>query len=152
MFEGIAVATDRYAYKEWVVPKPRRDKDGNVSKRPILVPWIRRDQRDKRPAEARHRADNSNFKPRITFEYILTWIAILILPGAYFGGKNNRGINNIYRNAPCFMRRYIHFVNNRDRRKDGEPGYNPLFKVRPVLNTVMVGLCRAWIAGEKNHN
>ena len=66
MFECIAVATDRYAYKEWVVPKSRQDNDGNVSKQPILVPWIRRDQRDKRPAEARHRADNSNFKPRIT--------------------------------------------------------------------------------------
>jgi hypothetical protein len=73
------------------------------------------------------------------------------LSGAYFGGKNNCGINNIYQNAPYgvsipfiqnamprdafdFMRRYIHFVNNRDRR---------------ILDTVMDGLRRAWIAGEK---
>jgi hypothetical protein len=53
------------------------------------------------------------------------------------------------RDAFDFMQRYIHFVNNRDRRKDGKPGYNPLFKVQPVLNTVMDGLRRAWIAGEK---
>ena len=166
IFEGIAIATERYAYKEWVIPKPRRDKDGNITKRPIFVPWICRGQRDKRPAEARHRADCSEFKPKVTIEYVLAWIGILILSGAYFGGKNNRGINNIYRNAPYgvsvpfiqnsmprnafdFMRRYIHFVDNRDRRKDGEPGYDPLFKVRPVLDAVMDGLRRAWVAGEK---
>jgi hypothetical protein len=115
-----------------------------------------------------HCADNSNLKPRITAEEcIFVWNAILIFSCVYFGGKNNCGINNIYQNAPYgvsipfiqntmprdafdFMQRYIHFVNNRDRRKDGKPGYNPLFKVQPVLNTVMDGLRRAWIAGEKN--
>jgi hypothetical protein len=40
-------------------------------------------------------------KPDITPKYIIACVAIVILAGVFAGGKNNRGIKNIYRSAPC---------------------------------------------------
>jgi hypothetical protein len=39
-------------------------------------------------------------KPDITPNYIIVWVAICILAGAFAGGKNNRGIKNMHGSAP----------------------------------------------------
>jgi hypothetical protein len=52
------------------------------------------------------------------------------------------------RDAFTFMRRYLHFCDNRDRKPKGAPGYDPLFKVKFALHAVQQGLISAWIAGQ----
>jgi len=56
------------------------------------------------------------------------------------------------RDAFEFLRRRIHFAEN-DQRKNqgknqGEPGYDPLFKVRYVLDEIGKGLIKVWHAGK----
>ena len=90
-------------------------------------------------------------KPDITPNYIIAWIGICILAGAFAGGKNNRGIKNMYRSAPygysipyiqnsmtepcfIFLRRFLHFADNSKWKKRGEAGHDVLFKVCHVLD------------------
>mgnify|MGYP000973096898 CR=1 FL=1 len=47
-----------------------------------------------------------------------------------------------------FLRRHIYFVENDQRKKEGEPGYDPLFKVQYVLEKIGKGLIKVWQAGQ----
>ena len=51
--------------------------------------------------------------------------------------------NAMTRDAFEFMRRHIHFVDNRHQKKKGEHGYSPLFKVRQIMNDIMINLQKA---------
>jgi hypothetical protein len=165
LFKWIADCTKQYAYTDWVVPAPRKDRDGNTTSRPILSPVFVSEGQSP-PRNARHRADKSPVKPDITPNYIIAWIAICILAGAFAGGKNNRGIKNMYRSAPygysipyiqnampeeyfIFLRRFLHFADNSKRKKRGEDGHDVLFKVRHVLDEIMKGIQKSWNAGER---
>ena len=53
------------------------------------------------------------------------------------------------RDAFEFLRRHIHFAENDQRKNAGESGYDPLFKVRYVLDEIGKGLIRVWRAGQK---
>ena len=74
--------------------------------------------------------------------------------GAFFNGDNNRGIDAIYSNASygvsipfiqntmpqtafVFLRNFIHFSRTKDQQASGRRGYDPLFKVRSIINMLM---------------
>jgi hypothetical protein len=48
-----------------------------------------------------------------------------------------------------FMRGYIHFVDNDKKKEAGQSGYDPLFKVRTVLELMMTGIQKCWTAGQR---
>ena len=52
------------------------------------------------------------------------------------------------RDAFEFLRRHIHFADNHKQKRQGETGYDPLFKVRYVLDEIGKGLKRVWSAGK----
>ena len=45
--------------------------------------------------------------------------------------------NTMPSHAFDFARRYIHFANNNKQNKNGETGYDPLFKVQNIMDIVM---------------
>ncbi len=45
--------------------------------------------------------------------------------------------------------RHIHFADNHKQKHQSEPGYDPLFKVRYVLDEIGKGLIGVWSAGKK---
>ena len=164
LFGYIAEMTENYAYKEWVTETERRDRDGKPTKKKFFVPFHRRSKRESLPAGARHRADNARTKYTITPYFIMAWVAIAIISGAHFGDRRNH--RKVWMNAPYgisipyiqnamprdafeFMRRYIHFTDNKDKKPTNHPHYNPLYKVQYVLNELMNGMRTAWIAGDK---
>ena len=122
-FLKVAEMTNKYAYTDRVVEKIVTDRDGKAKKRPMLVE-VTDDS-----LESRCRAEKEKYKFRATPGFVMCWIAILILQGALFGTHKppsrtmweNRpyGIPNPYvQNAMSgaafeFMRRYIHFADNR---------------------------------------
>ncbi len=53
------------------------------------------------------------------------------------------------RNAFEFMRRHIHFTDNRNKKSSDHPCYDPLFKVKYIMNELMNSMRKAWIAGGK---
>ena len=57
--------------------------------------------------------------------------------------------NVMTRDAYKFMRRYIHFCDNSKKKKKGEKGYDPLFKVSNALDEIGKGLRRAWKSGQR---
>jgi hypothetical protein len=44
------------------------------------------------------------------------------------------------RSAFEFIRRYIHFYDNEKRKAKGQPGYDPLFKITWILNSILNGI------------
>jgi hypothetical protein len=57
-------------------------------------------------------------------------------------------MNSMRQKAFEFLRRHIHFAENDQRKNEGEPGYDPLFKVRYVLDKIGKGLIKMWQAGQ----
>lgn len=47
-----------------------------------------------------------------------------------------------------FLRRHIHFADNNKQKLQGEMGYDPLFKVRCVLDKIGKGLNQVWSGGK----
>jgi hypothetical protein len=94
----IAKQVIAYAYKDWVVPVDRLDRDGNKAKKPILS-FLQIEKGKKLPPEARHRWMQvpGETKYDITPCFVMAWIGKLILCCVYFvGGVNNHGIYAIY--------------------------------------------------------
>jgi hypothetical protein len=115
---------------------------------------------DTPPANARHRADNACTNFCFTANYIIAWIGIAILIGAYSGGMNKRCIRNVYHKPPyghsipfipntmtecafIFCRQNLHISDNSLQKKHGEVGYDALFKVHYVLDKTINGIRRA---------
>ena len=98
-------------------------------------------------------------------QFILAWLGVVMYAGAFFNGDNNRDIDVIYSNASygvsvpfiqntmpqkafIFLRNYMHFSHTQDQRSSGERGYDPLFKVRRIINMLMACIRTVWIAGD----
>ena len=149
----VAKRSHAYAYENYVVPVPTE-----AGKRPKLK------QCRKSTPGHRHRADNEKNKFTFCASYVLVWIAVLILMGAHYGSykppsrafwaRPPYGISHPYiqnaltGNSFEFMRRYFHPALNKREIPKGKKGYDPLFKIRFVLDVVMKGLAAAWVAGQ----
>ena len=162
-FRYVATRTQAYAYEDWVVEREQMDRDGNKKKKKVLVPVDYGNSTGPTPGR-RHRADKLRKRYDITPSFVLCWIAIVIIQGAMFGSFKGAS-RNLWRRAPYglqisyvrnamtrdayeFMRRYIHFSEIACQKKEGEVGYDPLFKVRHALDVMMRGMKRAWQAGK----
>ena len=159
-YDNISKMTHKYCYVDWVVEREQKDRDGDTKKRKILVPC------SKDTEGARHRVrDDTKYRYKITSGYVLAWSAMLLLQGAHFG-STKRTSKKMWRNPPHglaipyvrnsmtsmayeFMRGCIHFVDNDKKKEAGQPGYDPLFKVRTVLELMMSGIQKCWTAGQK---
>ena len=153
----IAKYTKKYAYDDWVVEKPVKYlATGEFKKRPVLHPSKETDE------GARRRCKTVAYE--ITAGYVLAFLGILIVMGAHFG-SDKKTTRKMWRSAPyglplsyvqnCmprdafeFMRRHIHFCDNDERKKRGQNGYDPLFKVIWILRKIMDGLQDVWHAGK----
>ena len=75
-------------------------------------------------------------------------------PSRAFWARPPYGISHPYiqnaltGNSFEFMRRYFHPALNKREIPKGKKGYDPLFKIRFVLDVVMKGLAAAWVAGQ----
>ena len=127
-FDGVAEQTNKYAYEDEVIEKIADDRDGGWKKRKVLVEAPKGNDGSSHPS-ARHRADNEKYKFKATAGYVICWVAILILQGALFGtfkppsrtmwqqrpyGIPIPFVQNCMSGAAYeFMRRFIHFADNR---------------------------------------
>ena len=57
--------------------------------------------------------------------------------------------NTMSKNAYEAVRRFIRFVKEEQRFKKGDANYDPLYKVRPVIDMIMKNLQKNWVAGER---
>ena len=143
LLEYISERTRAYAYEDWVVPTPRLDREGNATKRPILTQVFPEKDSDV-PPNARHRwmPGPGHRQLNISPYFVITWLGILMVAGAYFKGDNNHGIKAIYKNPPygisvpfiqnampfsafVFLRNNIHFSDARHRKPKGHKNYDP---------------------------
>ena len=127
-FNHVAAQTNKYAYEDEVIERTADDRDGGSKKRKILVDAPKNADGTSHPS-SRHRADNEKYKFKATAGYVICWVAILILQGALFGTfkppsrtmwqQRPYGIpipcvqNCMSGGAYEFMRRFIHFADNR---------------------------------------
>ena len=56
--------------------------------------------------------------------------------------------NIMTRDTYDFLRRYINFIDNDNKRKKGNGNYNPMFKVSYVLNKLRKMLVKSWDDGQ----
>lgn len=80
-FEKVSKLTDKYCYKDWVFEKICNDRDGKRKKRPTLFDC------NQRTSGARHRTAKEKRTYKISGSFILAWIAICIIQGGHFHGK-----------------------------------------------------------------
>jgi len=119
LFEHIARESERYANKDWVKEIEINDRDGNVMKKKRLIPSRRHE------AGSRHRSLKGDSFP-VTTGFVIAWVGILIYHGATHAGQKmnywtegRHGVicpivqNAMTKNAFDFLRRFIHFENNK---------------------------------------
>jgi hypothetical protein len=161
-FHHVSVSSDKYCYKDWVIEKIGKDRDGNRKKRRYFEDvW---NDQDPEVGDRRHRGDKEKKKFAITPGFVICWVAHLIMQGALFGA-NKPATSRLYRKSPhginvpilrnvmtrdafTFMRRFVHFCDNQTRKRKGMHGYDPLCKVSYALDEMMKGMHRAWVAGK----
>ncbi len=159
VFVKIATLTNKYCYKDWVIPKTVKNAFNNQKKHQVLI------HSDASAPGARHCATKGEKKYSISPGFILAWIAIFVINGAHFGSDKDSSCklwrepphglyvlcvqNTMSRNAFEFMRQYIHFCDNNERKPRGHPGYDPLFKITWILNAILNGTQKVWVAGKK---
>jgi hypothetical protein len=147
VFVEVARLTDKYCYKNFVVERTFKDSRGNVKKKPVLTHC------DAATPGARYWTKNKEKNYIISPGFILAWLSILIFNGAYFGSdkKSSQKLwrssphglympyiqNSMTRNAYEFMWRYIHFCDNNKRKAKGKSGYNPLLKVKWIMDEIL---------------
>ena len=154
LLQKIADQTNKYATKDWVRPMEVKDAEGNVRKKRWLIPCL-----PSHP-DARHRASADYVT--VTAGYLLAWIGILIIIGAYglrkarlvwMGSPHGPLIpwiqNAMPRDRFEQIRRFLHFTDSDRTRKKGEAGYDPLQKIKFFMDTVMAGIQKSWTLGQK---
>ena len=140
-FVEVARLLTKYCYEDWVVEKSARDLSGNMKKRKYLLNCT-----------------------ESTEGFIIAWIGILIMIGAHSGAGQRTTrkywrsplyglclpyvMNTMSHNAFEFLRRYIHFADNSKAKLKGTAKYDPLFKVKYVLDVMMNGMRLTWTAGQ----
>jgi hypothetical protein len=166
IIDYITTRTNRYAHDDYVVETPRLDREDNVTKKPILK-QIFPDDTTKLPPGARHCYIPKDRRTlHATTNYIIAWFGVLILCGAFFRGDSNRGLKCIYgtgayrlavpviqntmpRNSFTFLQTYIHFSVGSEQKLQGDPKYDPLFKVRLFIDALMASIKACWNAGDR---
>ena len=149
-FVEVARLTTKYCYEDWVVEKSARDLNGNTKKRKYQSTCTESTE------GVRHRGDKLEKKFDVTPGFIIAWIGILMMIGAHSGAgqRSTRKywrspphglalpyvMNTMSRSAFEFLRRYIHFADNNKANPKGTTGYDPLFKVKYVLDVMMNGM------------
>lgn len=93
----------------------------------------------------------------------MAWLGIVMVCAIHFSNNCNQkiawmdppyrlSIAYIYNTMPQkafeFLRHYIHFTDNEKKRDKNHPDYNPLYKVKNVLDKMMDGMRKAWVARE----
>ncbi len=48
-----------------------------------------------------------------------------------------------------FLLGYIHFLDSSKQKRQGQAGYNPLFKVAEIVRMISVAMRAVWLPGEK---
>jgi hypothetical protein len=142
--QTIAKMSEKYARGDWVKASARHDEAGNERQRAILVHCSSNDP------DHRHRHPDEKSWKEITVGYILAFLSILMLRGAYnirsatlFWESPPSGIyapfvqNLMPRNNFLQIRRYLHFVDSESLPKcPKEQGWHPLQKIKHVLENV----------------
>lgn len=111
-----------------------------------------------------HHVSNVTANYVITTGFGLAWFVILISYGAHFGNRKRKSRktwrsptfgtsipfiqNAMTIDAFEFMWRYIHFSNSARKKKEGNPGFNLLFKVGYALYTFLLGIQSFWMLGK----
>jgi len=97
-FTRVAQFTDKFCYKDWVIEKFGKDRDGDKKKRRHFVHVPAKQGRHTTPGR-RHRADKEKKKYNITAGFVICWVAALILQGAHFGA-DKRSAGKLWRAQP----------------------------------------------------
>jgi len=151
-----ATNSEKYGRGDWVKETARTDGSGNQRKRPILLPCLATDP------DRRHRHTDEKSWKTITVGYLLAFLSILMIRGAYgircatlFWEHPPDGIsvpfvqNLMPRDNYLQMRRYIHFVDSESLpRLPSDTEWHPLQKIMPVLSTVQQQMQMAWTLGK----
>jgi inhibitor of KinA sporulation pathway (predicted exonuclease) len=137
IFEKIVKHTNFYAYEEKVKLVDAYDRDGKLMKKRQFVSC------DERDPERRTRTTKKMFEA--TIGYVIAWFGIIIYHGAQCPGRKMKywrkaphGIpipliqNTMSFHAFEFLRRYIHFADNRDAKPRSNPLFDPLWKIKKV--------------------
>ncbi|GFH50228.1 hypothetical protein CTEN210_06704 [Chaetoceros tenuissimus] len=153
IFERIVKHTNFYAYKENVKLVDAFDRDGKLKKKRQFVSC------DENDPERRTRVPMKIFEA--TVGYVIAWFGILIWHGAQCPGrklkywkKSPRGLpqafiqNTMSFKAFEFLRRYIHFEDNRNAKPKTNPLFDPLWKIRWALDSVSNNIRKAYNAGK----
>ena len=156
LLQQTAENSEKYARADWVKETVRMDHDGNQRKRSILQPCTAADR------DRRHRHPDGRRWINITIGYILAFLSILMLRGAYgvrsvslFWEEAPEGVsapfvqNLLPRDNFVQMRRYLHFVDSEALPLGSHvKGWHPLQKIIPVLKVVQLTMQAAWTLGK----
>jgi hypothetical protein len=164
-FVKIAKMLRKYCYEDWVVEKEHRNEDGNEKNKRTYLANVAPTTGGKPTPGRRHHTNNDPVRWDAYPGFIISWISILILQGGHFGSEKRTvrkmwqgspyGLsipyvrNSMQRDAFEFIHRHIHFVDNHKQKCESELGYDPLFKVRYVIDEIGKGLIRVWSTGKK---
>ena len=158
LFHEMATMSNKYAHEDWVRPVKSTDRAGVERKRSILVPC------DEDHPDARHRVKDGNGGRWCNFTAgsIIAWFSILLLQGAYglhhvglFWEEEPYGCNHAFiQNLMPWdnfylIRQFLHFVDNVELPGKHDPGWHPLQKIQPVLDSVQKQMQKAWTLGKK---
>ena len=154
LFGYIAEMSEKYAFIDWVAPNEGVDCDGNKSRKKKLKPCESTDPNKRRRA---------HYEYHFTTGYIISWIGILIYYGSLGTTKSPQNFwiampygiyapwvqNTMTRDAFKECRRLIHLSGDIHVRHRVTSQYDPLAKVRYVLDKLMTSIRNGWIAGKR---
>ena len=129
--------TKKFCYEDWAVEKFASDQDGKQKRKRYFVEVPAKTDRRITPGR-RHRADKGRKQYIVTAAFIMSWIALFILPGAHVDTDKRSAAkllrappygmpipylqSSMTRGAYVFMRQYIHFANNATRKSKDKVG------------------------------
>ena len=141
--------------------------EGNATPKPILKQIFLCPGEDPPPNARNHFIPTErNRHLECTVNFLIAWFGVLILCGAYFSGDSNHRIKALYTyghygmtipialNAmPLslfhFIRSHLHFSDASQQAPKGSKDYDPLFKVRYIIDELMKSMRSCWIAGDR---
>ena len=146
--------SEKYAFNDWVAPVEVVDRDGGKAKKKKMKPCQSNDP------NKRHRAREGY---HFTSGYIICWIGILIYYRSLGTDKSPQSFwiempygiyapwvqNAMTRDAFKECRRLIHLCGDVHVRHRVTSKYDPLAKVRYVLDKLMGTMRNAWIVGKR---
>ena len=153
LLELIADASNKYGNEDSV--KKTKARPGQQS---YLTPC------DSADPEARHRFQHKRRKWRtITVGSVLQFLAIMIAMGALgtrcvdqlsavkdsYGADISWVRNSMPEDVFQQHRQYLHFVDNSELPRTGQPGWEPLQKIRPLITHFQATFAKNWRLGEK---